>query len=352
MDGLTAIDLFAGAGGATQGLVDAGFSVLAAVENDPSAVASYILNHGQVKIEARDIAGVQVAALRRSLKIDRGQLTLLKSCPPCQGFSTLGARDPEDPRNDLVRETWRFVEEFEPRAVLVENVPGLRTDKRFSDLVTAAKDSGYWTISALVNAADFGVPQHRSRLIMLAIKEPTSTNWSTLTELLPSTFRTTPPTAGAAIALAEATSGDPIHRARTPRPATLERIRAVPVGGSRVDLPKIHQLACHAKLGVSAATSSYGRIRADEISPTMTTRCTTPSCGRFIHPTEDRGLTLREAALLQTFPPDYKFSGGHDQIERQIGNAVPVRMAHALGLVVRQLIQSGAQHQGAFHEGV
>ena len=121
-------------------------------------------------------------------------------------------------------------------------------------------------------------------------------------------------------------------------PGALERIKAVPPGGGRLALPAELELACHARLGKGSATSIYGRIDPSKAAPTMTTRCTTPSCGRFIHPTEDRGLTLREAALLQTFPIDYVFKGNHGEIERQVGNAVPPKLAEALSLVVKDLV--------------
>jgi DNA (cytosine-5)-methyltransferase 1 len=105
-----------------------------------------------------------------------------------------------------------------------------------------------------------------------------------------------------------------------------------------MNLPPGLRLACHERLDSRDATSIYGRIDPTKPAPTMTTRCTTPSCGRFVHPSEDRGLSLREAALLQTFPPRYVFDGTYGQIESQIGNAVPVRLAHALGLVVVALL--------------
>ena len=343
MEQSTVIDLFAGAGGATQGLFQAGFRVVAAVENDPRAADTYRANHPGVHLEARDIEKVRLGRLRSRVGMEKGDLTLLKSCPPCQGFSSLGhieGGEEDDPRNDLVRQTWRFVTAFEPRAVLMEYVPGLRHDARFSELVSACLSSGYGVGSYLVDASDFGVPQRRKRLILIAVKGVASDDMPEhVTDVLPEDFVTEAPSAGDAIAVAGPLHGttDPVHRARTPRPATLERIKSVPVGGTRFDLPPSQQLACHTSLETRSATSSYGRIKADGIAPTITTRCTTPACGSFVHPTEHRGISLREAALLQTFPPDYKFEGGHDAVERQIGNAVPVRMAEALGLAVLAL---------------
>jgi DNA (cytosine-5)-methyltransferase 1 len=124
-------------------------------------------------------------------------------------------------------------------------------------------------------------------------------------------------------------------------PATLERIQAIPPGGNRFDLPPALQLACHIKLGRASAKAPYGRIHADKPAPTMTTRCTTPACGTFVHPFENRGITLREASLLQTFPIDYVFKGSYQSIENQIGNAVPVNLAAALGWAAVAMLDPG-----------
>ena len=344
---LTALDLFAGAGGATQGLTDAGFRVLAAIEKDADAVATFKANHPGVCMLPQDINDVSPAVLRDELGLGRGDLALLTACPPCQGFSTLGTRDRNDERNDLVASVWRYAQEFQPAAVLIENVPGLQSDARWDDLGHHLDEAGYRFRSWVVDAADFGVPQRRRRLIAIAVRgdmpaEPPDD----LRDALPPGFLLTAPHASEAIAEAGSIEGtrDEWHRARIPAPATLERIRAIPRGGSHADLPEELQLACHKRLrqrGRKAATGPYGRIPPEGPAPTMTTRCTTVSCGRFIHPSEDRGISLREAALLQTFPPNYRFAGSHESVERQIGNAVPVKLAHALGLAVRRVARFG-----------
>lgn len=336
----TAIDLFAGAGGASVGLVAAGFEVVGAVENDCDAADSFALNHPRAHLDRRDIREVDPSDLMNAAGLKPRTLSLLKSCPPCQGFSSLGAQNVEDARNDLVAQTWRFAATLQPAAVLVENVPGLQSDARFATMVTQAESAGYSVRKMVVDAIAFGVPQFRKRLIMVAVRDcRLGALPDDLLTLLPSSFETTLRSAGPALSVAGPIDGvDLIHRARTPRPATLRRIMAVPVGGSRFDLPPEQQLACHQRLGTRSATSSYGRIQADRPAPTMTTRCTTPACGRFIHPTESRGLSLREASLLQTFPREYQFVGGYDSIERQIGNAVPARMAEGLGHIVSALL--------------
>jgi site-specific DNA-cytosine methylase len=337
---LTAVDLFAGAGGTTQGLKEAGYRVLAAVENDPDAVTTYDANHPEVSLVDRDIRRVQAPALAR--RLGGGRLGVLTACPPCQGFSTLGTGDTDDPRNDLVMTVARFARHLRPWAIVVENVPGLSPDRRLRTLLeTLERD--YVVAKYLVDAAEFGVPQHRRRVIVVAVDQALRVSFpERLTDLLPAAFDRTLRTAWSALAAAVdlTEENDPAHRARTPSPIVLRRIKAAPRGGGRADLPPELRLACHKRLGRSDATSIYGRIDPDRPSPTMTTRCTTPSCGRFIHPYEDRGLTLREAALLQSFPLTYRFTGSHQSIERQIGNAVPVRLSAALGTILRTITSS------------
>ena len=345
-----AIDLFAGAGGATQGLRQAGFTVVAAVENDRDAAASFGRNHRDVVLAEQDIRTIDPYALRRFLGLAPRELALLKACPPCQGFSSLARGGVDESRNDLVLTTYAFVQEFLPAAVLLENVPGLRHDHRLGTLLGWLDDLGYRHAEYRVDAAHLGVPQRRRRLIVLATRDDIADPPVDLMSSVPPTFKQAPVTAGEALTMLarerkRRKRRDPMDRARTSRPAVASRIAAIPVGGSRFDLPAEHQLPCHKALVAEdrprrVATSSYGRIKSDEVAPTMTTRCTTPACGAFIHPTLHRGITLREAAIFQTFPVGYHFEGGHDSIERQIGNAVPVRMAKVLGLVVLGLLAS------------
>jgi DNA (cytosine-5)-methyltransferase 1 len=336
----TAIDLFSGAGGATRGLRDAGYAVLAAVENDRAAAKTYAANHPDTELYDRAIRYVQAPRLAQSLAAEGHRLTLLTACPPCQPFSTLGSGEATDPRNALVASVGRFVEHLRPRALMLENVPGLQSEPRFRTLVETLEEE-YNVAEYIVQAADFGVPQKRRRIIVIAIDRHLGVlPPADLVAALPDSFDKTPRVAGEVLALAQGLSraADPVHRSREPQPKTLERIKAVPPGGGRLALPAELELACHARLGKGSATSIYGRIDPSKAAPTMTTRCTTPSCGRFIHPTEDRGLTLREAALLQTFPIDYVFKGNHGEIERQVGNAVPPKLAEALSLVVKDLV--------------
>ena len=173
----TAIDLFAGAGGATQGLKDAGVNVLAAIEIDKDAGQTYSRNHPEVKLFRRDIRYVSAVSLRRELGLDRGELSIIKACPPCQGFSTLsgGRIAIDDVRNSLILQVRKFVSEFRPAYVLIENVPGLRKDSRLKIFTQFLEAKGYAMHQYLVDAKDFGVPQRRKRLIVLGARSGSNT---------------------------------------------------------------------------------------------------------------------------------------------------------------------------------
>jgi DNA (cytosine-5)-methyltransferase 1 len=298
-----AIDLFAGAGGATQGLRDAGFDVVAAVEIDKDAAATYRLNHPDARVWESDITKIAATKMRDDLGLEEGELALLKACPPCQGFSSLaeGRIAANDARNELVGHTIRFVRAFRPQSVLLENVPGLGRDRRLTELLVALRGLR----SAL--------PE---RLTPEDPETPVSVR-KAFEDLKKSVQ-----------------SEDPLNATRTVSATVQRRIEAIPIGGNRFDLPEDLQLDCHVKMDKSGATGSYARMKWDEPSSTMTTRCTTPSSGPFIHPSENRPITLREAATLQTFPTNYRFSGSSGSIERQIGNAVPVRMATKIAKIL------------------
>lgn len=345
VDRLTCVDLFAGAGGATEGLKAAGFEVVGAVEVDSEAAATYRVNHAGTRLWQCDIRSLAASKMRRELGLSRGELTLLKACPPCQGFSTLARgpiSDEANARNDLVLDVVRFVREFRPRSIVIENVLGLERDARFKVLLASMAKLGYVTAVYRLDAAQVGVPQRRRRLILIAIRGKRALLPEVLEDFLGELAVANPRTAGEALAELEVSLGnaDALDRHRQHSTKVLARISAIPVGGNRFDLPEEYQLECHSGLGVRNATASYGRIRVDRPAPTMTTRCATPACGTFIHPVENRGITLREAAAFQTFPIGYQFIGNFGSIERQIGNAVPVRMATVLGIAVTRLLRT------------
>ena len=335
-----ALDLFAGAGGLTQGLKQAGFRVLGAVEIEPLAVETYRVNHPEVKVWQTDILRLSVPSIKRTLKLQKGDLDLLAGCPPCQGFSSMrtknGGQEIRDIRNDLVFEFLRFVEELEPKAIMMENVPGLATDERMRVFERRLRKMGYNFETRVLNAADYGVPQRRRRMILLA---------SRVSYIKLASLALTRPTVYSAIhGLPPAGhSGDPLHDLPEQRSqAVIDRIRAIPLdGGSRTALGEDNQLPCHNRLkarNLNGFKDVYGRMGWNDISPTITTGCFNPSKGRFLHPEEHRAITMREAALLQSFPQNYYFSirRGKTNVAILIGNALPPQFIQRHASKIRQ----------------
>ncbi len=343
MELFTAIDLFAGAGGLSTGLRKAGFSVVAAVEIDPTSAASYRANHPATPILLNDVRRITGPQLLQRGGLHRGQLTILTGCPPCQGFSTLatkrkGARK-EDPRDDLIFEVLRLARSLRPQFVLIENVPGLAQDDRYDRFERGLERAGYNVKWKVLDASDFGVPQRRKRLLVVASRTgPASEDWFS-SDCKMATVR------GAIGNLPKAgSSGDALHDLPEKRsPEVLERIRSIPCdGGSQRDLPLHLRLRCHVES--DGYSDVYGRVSWDDVAPTITSGCHNPSRGRFLHPEEHRALTLRESALLQGFPHDYVFdlSRGKEHVAWQIGNAFPPRFIEAIADNLRSHL-SGCQ---------
>ncbi len=329
-----AIDLFCGAGGLTRGLKDAGFKVLAGIEIDPTAARTFRANHPRVKLYENDISNIQGAQVLTDLNLKIGELDLLAGCPPCQGFSSHRTRNrppsQNDKRNDLIFEFLRIAEQLLPKTIMLENVPALAKDWRVDILRNRLRELGYnidKDFSQIKDAADYGVPQRRKRLIIKASRFGVISNPAELQRK--STVRT------AFKSLQQyGLSGDPLHDTPEVRSEKVRKIiSCIPKnGGSRSDLPRHLWLNCHLKKE-NSYRDVYGRMSWDLIAPTITGGCHNPSKGRFLHPDEDRAISLREAALLQTFPKDYKFfiEDGKEAIALMIGNALPPKFikAHA-----------------------
>lgn len=343
-----AIDLFAGAGGLTQGLKDAGFSVVAAVEIDPLAAKTYSINHRGVRLFEEDINSLNPAVMMKELGLKRGALDLLAGCPPCQGFSRMrnlnGGRRVRDPeKKDLVLRFLVYIEAFWPKVVMMENVPGLEKDVRFRSLKSSLRSLGYSIVlSEVRDAQNCGVPQRRRRLILIAsrigafeIEEP-SLRKSTVREAIGHL-----PKAG--------TSGDPLHdmpEKRIPKVAAM--IRDIPKnGGSRGDLPADRQLPCHQSF--KGFKDVYGRMAWDDVAPTITGGCFNPSKGRFLHPEENRAITMREAAILQTFPETYIFPPplNKQAIGLMIGNALPPKFIRHHAQEIRKTLSHAPAEEAA-----
>ena len=339
---LTAIDLFAGAGGATAGMLLAGCDVRLAVECDPDAAATYSANFPGVHLLPDLIEAYTPSYICEKAGVEPGTLGIISACPPCQGFSTLGKCNPDDERNDYVLMVAALVSELSPKALILENVPGLYHDSRLTHLMELLENLGYGVQACVLRATQMCVPQQRRRLVLIAVSALGSGEVSDpRSHYHCSTWPSHPHTVRDVIDhLSPPTDDDRLHRIRQLPDDVLERVKAIPHdGGSRCDLPENLQLECHKRLTQRDARSVYGRMAWNQPSPTITTRCTTPACGRFLHPEEDRPITLREAAAFQTFWPTFQWKGGVMSVARQIGNAVPVRLAWLLTRHVMDLIE-------------
>ncbi|MXX99613.1 MAG: DNA cytosine methyltransferase [Chloroflexi bacterium] len=327
----TAVDLFCGCGSVSKGLQLAGFNVQAAVDNDPTACSTYRSNHPDVILFERDIRDICPTEMLRIL--GGSGVDLLAICAPCQPFSSHGNRDADDDRTRLILESIRFAEILRPKLVFFENVPGIfapRFERLLGQLAAGLNSIGYVLgRPKKLDAARFGVPQRRVRYFMLArIGRPPPE--------LPDMTMNDPVSVAEAIGdLNPLESGqsdiaDVLHFARNHREIAIRRMRHIPKnGGSRNSLPRRLQLACHRSH--RGHPDVYGRMRWEDVAPTLTTGCTDLTRGRFGHPRDDRAITLREAARLQTFPDDYLFRGSAKHVATQIGNAVPVKLVAALG---------------------
>jgi DNA (cytosine-5)-methyltransferase 1 len=335
-----AIDLFAGCGGLTVGLKQAGFEVVGAIEQNSDAAATYGTNHPEVRIWQEDIRKVPATTMMRELDFETGQLDLLSGCPPCQGFSTMrtlnGSIPVEDERNDLVNDFLRFAKRFLPKAVMMENVPGLAQDSRFLAFCKRLEKLGYFVRHRILDVSDYGVPQRRRRLILLAGYKseipfaPTTLSRRTVSDAIGSL-----PKAGE--------SGDELHDLKEQRsPRIRELISRIPKdGGSRTDLPEDLQLSCHIRC--NGFKDVYGRMAWDKPAPTITSGCFNPSKGRFLHPEEDRAITMREAALLQSFPAEYQFplaSKSKSGVALMIGNALPPEFVRRHATMVNKALSN------------
>ena len=337
-----AVDLFCGGGGLTVGLKQAGFNVVSAVELDYAAASTYQANHPEVKLFVQDIRYIKGEDLRQYSP--SGEIDLLTGFPPCQGFTSLTAKyHREDPRNELINEMVRLADELRPKAIMMENVPGLaqRGQHLFEPAVAFLEKLGYQIRYGVLQVADFGVPQFRRRLVLLAglgfsIPLPTPTHsekgmdlpkWRTVGDAIagfpePLIFQE-----------AKSTGAIPSsnwHIVRTLSKQNILRLRAAKPGAGWNTIPEELRPPCH-RGRYKGFSNVYGRMEWNKVSPTITGGCTTLSRGRYGHPFAERTISVREAATLQTFPHDYIFDTVEmDKVCNIIGNALPCEFAYHL----------------------
>lgn len=324
-----AIDLFCGTGGLSEGLKQSGFSVVVGVEKDHNAARTYVMNHPTTALFEKDVRDVSVAEVLRLL--GNRKIHLLAGCPPCQGFSMLRRLNRKkvtrDHRNMLLWEFFRFVKGLRPYTLFMENVPGLLHYSPFDDFIVQLEKMGYFIEFDVLDLSMYGVPQKRKRLVLLAsmlgklslpVGEKKVVTVRDIIGKLGSPEKTL----------------DSAHRQVANHTTRIrEIISKIPKdGGSRKDLPKRLLLECHLKENIGFS-DVYGRLKWDSLSSTITGGCLNPSKGRFLHPSEDRVITPREAALLQTFPKRYLFPPDVSKtaLGTLIGDALPPKFSRKTG---------------------
>lgn len=333
-----AIDLFAGAGGLSLGAFLAGFTITAAVEKNGYACKTYRKNLIDTRLTSAKLFETDIQSLCPNVMLESIGLApqacdILLGGPPCQGFSAHRIKDAGvgDPRNELLLRYIDFLRVIRPKYFLVENVPGIlwpRHEAYLKSFQQLAASAGYIVNDPVtINAKDYGVPQNRRRVFILGRRADWSEtlNWPPLPTHGPESNNQWV-TAQCAFE-PPPTNDDPNNIHMNHGPDLVEVFKSTPVnGGSRRDSSR--QLACHT--GYRGHNDVYGRICPSQPGPTMTTACCNPSKGRFVHPTQHHGITLRQAARIQSFPDWFVFEGGLTAPECQIGNAVPVKMAKEL----------------------
>jgi DNA (cytosine-5)-methyltransferase 1 len=339
---VSACDLFAGAGGFSLGAYLAGIDVASAVELDSHACQTYrtnLIDTGltSTQLFEEDVSKLTPKKVKLLSEFNETPCDILLGGPPCQGFSAhrLNGAGVDDPRNELLLRYFEYVRVLRPVFFLVENVPGLlwSKHKKFLDAFYDLADRADYGVLApqVINARDFGVPQNRRRVFILGFDRKRLdevTDWPPKpTHTSPDSEEKLPRWLTASIAFKRALRGDPNNIHMKHGQELLETFaRTPPNGGSRRQSGRV--LPCHEDH--VGHHDVYGRIDPSVPGPTMTTACINPSKGRFVHPTQHHGITLRQAARLQSFPDWFNFEGGMMAGGMQVGNAVPVLLAKAL----------------------
>lgn len=386
----TFIDLFAGAGGLSEGLTEAGFHSLFASDIIPVYAQTYQRNHIGTKVVTEDIRCLDAKRVRTELGLKRGELDLIAGGPPCQGFSiNAPIRSTTDQRNHLFKEYLRFVDVFAPKIVLIENVPGLVSFEHGATLhaiLEALSDLGYGADVRILGAAYYGVPQMRWRTIIIGIRgtelpseafpdpiyhAPIRPNFTTTfngkslvkipTSKTDAKFTTVRDAIGDLPPLESGVRGEPIkdyvcepmcsyqirarqgsagvinHEAPRLSRINLQRLHYIKPGGNWTDIPDNLLPKGMQRARKSDHTKRYGRVDPAGLASTILTKCD-PHWGAYFHYEQDRSFTVREAARIQSFPDHFIFTGTQAQQFEQVGNAVPPLLAKAVGLSIKSIL--------------
>lgn len=350
------VDLFSGAGGLSLGFKQAGFHPALAIDFDPYACASYAANLGD-HVRQQDLSKADPSEVADLVLSEVGAVDVVAGGPPCQGWSIQRRGEAADARNDLTLQFAAIATAIRPKAIVMENVPtifGTRGQKHLASVERTITEAGYRVFKRVLDAAHFGVPQSRRRAVLVAIHadsggqyefpKPTHT---------PDSFRTvrqaigdlpSPPADGSEH------PDYPNHRMVLVSKVNLERIKHVPEGGGRLDVPEHLQLPCHKNANGHRHLDVFGRLWWDRPSGTITAMFDNFTRGRFGHPAEHRNITAREGARLQSFPDEFVFIGPKKDVARQIGNAVAPAMAHAIAYSLRSALDQGAVRRNNFLE--
>ena len=343
---ISAIDLFCGIGGLSYGLIESGIPVKLGVDQDKSCEYAFSKNN-KAEFIAEDISAINGKDLEKYW--DSDSYRVLVGCAPCQPFSSHANKINEDSRNkdkkwSLINEYLRVIKESKPDIISMENVPNLIGKDIFKEFVNDLRAIGYNISYSNVFCPDYGLPQKRRRLVLLGSllgeiniidKTHSKEEYKTVKDVLSGLE---------SLRSGQSSENDALHTARGLSDLNIKRIQSSVPNGSWLDWDESLLLNCHKKSSGSTYKSVYGRMSWDEPSPTVTTQFYSYGTGRFGHPEQDRGLTLREGALLQTFPIDYEFYKDVDDINfskigRHIGNAVPVELGNVIGRSITQHIE-------------
>lgn len=348
-------DFFSGCGGTCAGLRNAGLNILVGIDNDRDAGATFKKNFPEAHFLLRDVRTLQPYDLFPYFCRERERPLLFSACAPCQPFTKQRTeKRNKDDRGTLLEEFHRFVQVFRPEYVFIENVAGLQTfspeDGPLGNFLTVLNLLDYKTHSGVLRAQDYGVPQYRRRFVLLASLLGDFT-WPPTETHGPGTenphFETVWNSIGnlPQIEAGEVSIEVNNHQAANLSRLNLMRIANTPLGGGRRDWPKELRLDCHN--GHTGHSDVYGRLHKDRPAAALTTRCISLSNGRYGHPDQDRAISVREAARLQTFSDCFEFCGSMTSMARQIGNAVPVQFAEVFGYHVYEHYQDHISMYGA-----